>query len=100
MPWQKAFEEASHNKSYSACTWLYIKAKDYNITIDIHFQNDKFASDICKSGYLDNLKMIIQWDKEYQWLEALADILETLHYKDRIIEIIQKNTIQKNTILE
>ena len=93
MPWQKAFEEAVQNKSYSACNWLYTKAKDNNITIDIHFQNDKFILELCKYGYLDNITMIIQWDKEYQWLAKLASILETLHNKERIVDIIKQNTI-------
>lgn len=93
MPWQKAFEEASLNKSYSACNWLYLQSINYGFTINIHYKNDKLIIDLCKYGYLDNIIMVIKWDKEYHWIEKLTTILETLHNKDKIIELIQKNTI-------
>jgi hypothetical protein len=91
MPWQKAFEEASSNKSYNACKWIYNKAKLYSIPIDIHYRNNEILLIPCKMDYLDTINMIILLDINYPWLETIKPLLEFSKHKDKIIEIIQKN---------
>jgi hypothetical protein len=88
MPWQKAFEEASANNSYNACKWIYDKAKDLFIQIDIHYKNNEILTIPCKMDYLDTIIMIISWDNNYPWMETITPLLETSTKKDKIISKI------------
>jgi len=88
MPWQKAFEEAARNKSYSACNWLFITSKTLGILINIHYNNDELILDVFRNGYLDSASMICSWDKEYPWLILLENRIITMKRNDEIIKLL------------
>jgi hypothetical protein len=91
MPWQKAFEEASMKNAYGACKWIYNSAVNREIMLDIHFRNNEILATSCKLGYLDNIKMICDFDKDYKWLENeyVLAMINSSPRKEKILEILK-----------
>jgi hypothetical protein len=90
MPWQKAFEEASKNKSISACRWLVKNAQLHDNVIDIHYKNDEVIDIPCKFGYLDTLREIISWDKAYPWYDVIIERIANSPYKDKFDRLLNE----------
>jgi hypothetical protein len=67
LPWQKAFEEASAQYSYNACNWIFTKSNELHFALDIHFHNNQIMIYPCKTRSINTIKMIMSWDKEYNW---------------------------------
>jgi len=92
MPWQKAFEEASMNTSYSACKWIYNNTTVRKVAIDIHFRNNDILAKPCKLGYIDDVKLIINLEPTYPWLENenIREMIEHSPKKEKIMALFNQ----------
>lgn len=92
MPWQKALEEASMNNMYSACRWIYNNARLREVVLDIHFRNNEILAKPCKLGYIDEVKLIINLETTYPWLENenIREMIEHSPRKEKIMTLFNQ----------
>lgn len=68
FPWQKALEEAAGKNTFSSCEWIITTATlKYNITLDIHFEDNILYKNASKYRYNDILDILTKTDPIYPW---------------------------------
>ena len=87
IPWQKAFESAAMNKMQCGVEWIYTRANQQNIEINIHFDNDKLLNYMILQGCRYIIKWLILQDSAYPWKPHITNETMARASKD-ILEMI------------
>lgn len=87
IPWQKAFECAAMNKMNRGMEWIYTRANQQNIKINIHFDNDKLLNYMILQGCRYIIKWLISKDLSYPWKTNITNETVARASKD-ILEMI------------
>ena len=94
-----AFKNACHNNSKKVAEWLYELSKiDGNTKIDIHIDNDITFKNTCYRGYKEVAEWLCTIENDYKLKYFGNDLIPIIKSKRSIIELINDNELDINSI--